>query len=324
MGAVAAILAGFTVFARTSTHSVPVTKALRKMVFHQVSETVGMPMAPSAIWQVEENSASTLYSNGLEVRREFATNSRQRAYHTFSTVNLARSAEEFTAPAGIVYHTTESLLLPLKPAEARKLVRTREDLLQHVRNDKLYNFVIDRFGQVFRVVPEDEVALHAGHSIWADNERVYDGLNESFIGVAFETRTGDFAEPAQIRAARLLTEYLRGRYGIAESNCVTHAQVSVNRENMRIGYHTDWATDFPFEQLGLHQGYLTALPSIALFGFTYDREFLDAIGGEPWPGVTTAEESIEREASARGENTQAYRRQLQDRYRRIRAMAKAG
>ncbi len=275
------------------------------------------------VWPVEQRASSTLYSNGLEIRSEFATTSRARGYHTFSRVSLERSEEEFSTPAGIVFHTTESLLLPLDPAEARNLLRTRENLIHHVRAGMLYNFVIDRFGQVFRVVPEEQVAFHAGHSVWADSERIYEGLNESFIGVAFETKTVKVAEAAQIRAGRLLTEYLRSRYPIKEADCVTHAQVSVNPGNMRIGFHTDWAADFPFEQLGLHQGYLAAVPAVAFFGFKFDQEFLSAIGGQPWPGLAAADASVRREAEARGESTERYRQFLQARYRRIRSHAGA-
>jgi hypothetical protein len=278
-------------------------------------------IAPPSVWEVEQRSGSVVYSNGLEIRNEFGTTSRPRSYHTFSRVHLERSAEAFSAPAGIVFHTTESLLLPIDPAETRGLMRTREDLIHHVRTGMLYNFVIDRFGQVFRIVPEGEIAFHAGHSIWADNDRIYDGLNESFIGVAFETQTGKAVDVAQIRSGRLLTDYLRGRYAIAEGNCVTHAQVSVNPENMRIGFHTDWAASFPFEQFGLHPGYAAAVPSVALFGFSYDREFLDAIGGEPWPGLVAAEESIRSEAHDRGEDAGSYRRELRERYRRVRYLA---
>ena len=36
---------------------------------------------------------------------------------------------------------------------------------------------------------------------------------------------------AQVYAGRVLTEMLRARYGIPVSNCVAHAQVSVNPAN---------------------------------------------------------------------------------------------
>jgi hypothetical protein len=68
----------------------------------------------------------------------------------------------------------------------------------------------------------------------------------------------------------VLTEILRSKYGIADVNCITHAQVSVNPNNLRMGYHTDWARNFPFEELGLRHGYQTAVASIAIFGFGFD------------------------------------------------------
>ncbi len=126
------------------------------------------------------------------------------------------------------------------------LSRSREDLLSHVRSGRLYNFVVDRFGQVFRVVPETQTAFHAGHSIWADATSIYIDLNGSLIGVAFEMKAGETATAAQCHAGKLLTEMLRGRYAIQDGNCVTHAQVSVNNDNLRIGYHTDWGSGFPF------------------------------------------------------------------------------
>ena len=69
---------------------------------------------------------------------------------------------------------------------------------------------------------------------------LYLNLNESFLGVAFEAQSGPPGEepeinPAQVRAAADLTEMLRARYGIPPGNCVTHAQVSVNPSNMRVG-----------------------------------------------------------------------------------------
>jgi hypothetical protein len=60
---------------------------------------------------------------------------------------------------------------------------------------------------------------------------------------------GAEASPAQVRAAAMLVEMLRARYRISAVNCVTHAQVSLNPSNMRVGYHMDWASKFPFEQL---------------------------------------------------------------------------
>lgn len=273
------------------------------------------------IWLVEKTPAYWVYSNGLQIRTEYLAESKVRHYSTWSRRSLVQDTAESAIPAGIVFHTTESLMLPLEAGEAHSLVRTRKALLDYVRSGRLYNYVIDRFGQVFRVVPDDEVAFHAGHSVWADDHSVYEGLNDSFLGVAFEARTdGSLTyDAAQIRSGRMLTDLLRGEYSIPASNCVTHAQVSVNPGNMQIGYHTDWAANFPFQEFGLPDGYATALPSIELFGFGYNRQFLEAIGGKPWQGLLAAEADLSRAAETQKSSNASYRDFLQRRYRAIRS-----
>ena len=71
---------------------------------------------------------------------------------------------------------------------------------------------------------------------------------------------------------------LRARFGIPAVNCVTHAQVSVNPSDRRVGYHTDWSYGFPYEQIGLPDNYSRTLPSVALFGFVCDRAYLETAG----------------------------------------------
>ena len=85
--------------------------------------------------------------------------------------------------------------------------------------------MIDRFGRVYRIVRESDAAEHAGYSVWSDDAWLYLNLNESFLGISFETKTEPGQEqptvsPAQIHAAAVLTEMLRGRYGISAGNCV--------------------------------------------------------------------------------------------------------
>src|SRR5260370_6488421 len=159
---------------------------------------------------------------------------------------------------------------------------------------------MDRFGRVVRIVNESDAADHAGHSVWVDERHIYVNLNDSFIGVSFEAQTeagqtrisvGD----AQIRVAAMLTEMLRSRYKIPGGNCVTHAQVSVNPSNMRIGYHVDWASSFPFERLGLPDNYSTPSPAISLFGFAFDAGFEPLVDLRLSAGAScTARELAER------------------------------
>jgi len=244
---------------------------------------------PREIWQVEKTDAFETYSNGLRIDNQLAIPAtRPRSYLAFSATRPDDvEGQRRSDPAGIVFHTTESRQAPFESGQNSTLKRIGKSLLAYVRLRRSYHFVIDRFGRVYRVVPESDAANHAGSSVWADPEWLYLNLNESFLGVSFETQTsaaegnagnaaGDpdaAVNPAQIRSAALLTDLLRQRYGIRAGNCVTHAQVSVNASSLRIGYHLDWASSFPFDQLGLPDNYALALPSVYLFGFEYDADF---------------------------------------------------
>jgi len=153
---------------------------------------------------------------------------------------MAAAGEWRSEPAVIVYHTTESHLAPFEGDQNRMLRRAGEGLLEYASRRRSYHFVIDRFGRVFRVVRESDYANHAGNSVWADQYWIYIKLNQSFLGVAFQARSKpDGLKPpvnaAQVYAGRVLTEMLRARYGIPVSNCVAHAQVSVNPANYGVG-----------------------------------------------------------------------------------------
>jgi len=126
----------------------------------------------------------------------------------------------------------------------------------------------------------------------------------------------DEVTPAQISAGKVLTEMLRSRYRIATENCVTHAQVSVNPQNMRIGEHTDWAAKFPFAGMGLPDNYSIPVISMCVFGFEYDSVFLK-VTGTRWRGLDLAELQVARRAAAEGLETNRYRAFLQHRYKDI-------
>jgi hypothetical protein len=278
----------------------------------------------SRVWRVDYSDTSELYSNGLRIDLTFAVANRARApYPILSLAGAATSARFGDRPAGIVYHTTESHLAPFEEDANRRLKQLARNLLEVIRRERAYHYVIDRFGRVFRVVEESEAANHAGASVWADSQGIYVNLNDSFLGVAFEGQTGAAEEvsPAQIAAAKVLTEMLRSRYRIPAENCVTHAQVSVNPSNMRIGSHTDWAGAFPFARLGLPDNYAIALPSLYAFGFEYDDAFMRATGTR-WKGLDLAEEQIHRQAALNSAPAGQYRKILQHRYKDIAAALK--
>ena len=287
-----------------------------------------MPVATGAaaeripkIWRVEKSEGFEVYSNGLRIENDFAVSGEPRPYPVYDRETL-ELVEWRLGPVGIVYHTTESHLAPFDPHHNGRLQRVGKWMLEYVRRKHSYHFVIDRFGRVHRIVQETASANHAGYSVWADRRWAYVNLNPSFLGIALETQTGPgstatVASPGQIHAAKVLTEMLRGKYHIPAANCVTHAQVSVNQRGMRVGTHTDWAASFPFGKLGLGDNYSTPVPAIAVFGFSYDPEFLKATGPPLWKGALLGENLFRQEAARRGVTVTRYRADQKKRYRKI-------
>ena len=89
-----------------------------------------------------------------------------------------------------------------------------------------------------------------------------------------------------------------------------------NPSNMLVGYHTDWASAFPFEQLGLPDNYARPLPSVMIFGFDSDPDFRRRTGERVHEGVEMAQAELRAEAAEQGVSTDAYRARLQKRFRR--------
>jgi hypothetical protein len=279
------------------------------------------PTGPSAtvakVWLVEQTPDSETYSNGLRIERQFEVAGQPRRYRAFARA-VADGSRWFwrSEPAGIVFHSSESDILPFEPGQNRKLVEHGRGLLAYARERAAYHFIIDRFGRVHSVVQETAKADHAGHSIWADAEWIYVNLNASFLAICFEaqTRPGGGFSPAQIHAGKVLVEMLRSRYGIAEGNCVTHAQVSVNPRNFYVGYHTDWATGFPFAEVGLPDNYELLPPSLLLFGFEADSTYVNLSGAGLRKAVSLAEQQVQQAAEARHLPVSRYQEGLRKRY----------
>lgn len=299
---------------------------------HEVSVSpVAAPEAPvmvhlkaqEGIWQIEKTDRFETYSNGLRIDNQFSVANHRRSYLAFP-IDRPQDlrGERRTVPAGIVFHTTESRQIPFQAGEDSALKRTSESVIAYVKRKKAYNFLIDRFGRVHRVVLESDAANHAGNSIWSDEKWLYVNLNESFLGISFEAQTQPgqteaTVNPAQMWSAGLLTAVLRQRYGIPASNCVTHAQVSVNAAGLRIGYHTDWASSFPFVDAGLPDNYTLPLPAVYLFGFGYDADFARRAGARLYQEAERSEEVLREHAAEASLDLPAYRKALQERYRRL-------
>jgi hypothetical protein len=276
-----------------------------------------------AVWLAEQQPAFESWSNGLRIERRYEIAHEPRRFKIYPLGQESpASGRPATAPAGIVFHTTESHQADFEEDNARRLKRIGEALLRYVQDNRSYHYVVDRFGRVWRVVRETDAANHAGYSVWADGESTYVNLNRGFLGISVEAQSRPedgrpVATPAQVHALRLLTEMLRSKYGIRAINCVTHAQVSVNPSNQRIGYHTDWAANFPFGPLGLPDNYARPLAALWLFGFRYDPQLVESTGAGYWAGLLLAEEQLRQNATAHGLTTTQWRALLQTRYRAL-------
>jgi N-acetylmuramoyl-L-alanine amidase len=258
--------------------------------------------APARIWMADSGPGFELYSNGLRIDTTYAVAGEPRRYRVFE-VGRGMGAEVLDRPAGIVFHTSESDIWPLEESFNEKLRDSSQNLLRYLRKNRVYHYLIDRFGRVFRVVAEADKANHAGMSVWSAGSHVYLNLNGPTIGVSFETRwEGGRALPitrAQFEAGRSLTDYLRHKWSIEAEMCVTHGLASVNSKKHLIGHHLDWARGFPFEAFGLPDQYRRTSPAVVLFGFGYDEQFLGVMG-EPWPGVGAAERQLAGDATDAG------------------------
>jgi hypothetical protein len=282
------------------------------------------------VWMVDEGEDFEQYSNGARILTKYEVETSQRKFFAlskkppkekialpFDPQQAIFYPEEKDKPVGILYHVTQSDLLPFEPNYNSRLKGKSSHLIEYVREEKLYNYVIDRFGQIYRVVKDDNYANHSGNSIWGDDKAIYVRLNHSFLGVAFEGNWSsnvklnpDDINEAQIYSCKLLTQILRNKYKIKSTNCITHGQVSVNPSDYLIGFHLDWAIGFPYASTGLGDNYNELPPSITEFGFRYDRGFQNSIGGKLWPGIELAEARLKARATDSNIPLEELRKQL--------------
>jgi hypothetical protein len=288
--------------------------------------TLPAGITPAAVWLVEKGEGWEQYSNGLRIDTSHAVAGDARRFRVFDEAG-ALLPELHGQPVGILFHTSESDIWPLEASFNESLRDSSQRLLRYLQRNRTYHYLVDRFGRVFRVVNEDSKANHAGYAVWSRPGAVYLSLNNAFLGVAFESRwEGGEALPitqAQLAAGRSLTEYLRQRYEIDAEMCVAHGLASVNPTKHLIGHHLDWSRGFPWEAFGLPDQYKREAPSVSMFGFGYDDDFLKVLG-EPWQGVRDGERSLAREAQRRGLAVDEVRRERQGLFDRlIKAQAEA-
>jgi len=274
---------------------------------------------PENVWLVERNEEYEKYSNRCRILTKYETENHPRGYYTISRGSDNDDDQLRNKIVGIVYHTSESDIVSFTPDNNEAIQKRSRGLLEYIRDHKSYNYLVDRYGDVYRVVRDDHAAYHAGNSVWADAKNTYVLLNESFLGVCFEsTVKGETLEEtlteAQITAGRELTNVLRSKYNIDDANCTTHGLVAVNPDKMLIARHHDWIRNFPFEAMGLSDKYKIQPPTMTDYGFTFDEEVLLKLGNKLWEGAVAAEQEFKRRAENARVSPDVLRRKLRDRY----------
>lgn len=270
---------------------------------------------PDKVWLVKEDKSVELYSNGARILREHEADNHSRNYYLYTKEDPLQPSNLPVQHdiVGILYHTTESELVEFNADNNQGLLQHTLGLLGWVQKKKSYNYVIDRIGQIHRVIRDNQAADHAGHSIWNDEKYTYVSLNESFLGVAFETK-GESLTEAQVVAGRQLTAILRSKYNIRDVNCTTHGLVSFSPNNMMIGYHHDWAHNFPFEAMSISDKYPVPPTHVSAYGCSWEEDIVVKMGGRLWAGVTLAETEFQQRARQAKLKPDELRRRMKERY----------
>ena len=128
---------------------------LRRASLAANAQTVVHPDVFTKVWLVDKSDDFEIYSNGLRIDDHYEVSNQDRRVLSGLPAVGHRSGPAgsgVSEPAGIVYHTTESDQARFEPDQNGRLKRIGKDVLNFVRRNRCYHFVIDRFGQVFRVV----------------------------------------------------------------------------------------------------------------------------------------------------------------------------
>lgn len=127
-------------------------------------------------------------------------------------------------------------------------------------------------GMIWQLVPESELAWHAGQSFWRGATRINDtsigielvnsGFQRTLVGLRWQPYS-----PAQIAALEALVKDITRRYGITAENVVGHSDIAPQRKQ-------DPGPLFPWQQLA-QQG-LGAWPEAATVQRYLDGQATDA------------------------------------------------
>ena len=149
------------------------------------------------------------------------------------------------------------------------------------------HYLIDRDGTVYRLVPEDKKAYHAGISNW---RRMTSGakpsLNDCSIGIEFQRLPLPHAQltQKQIKAGIELCAQLMRKYKLKTNQIVGHADIAPNRKDDPVNF--PWRT-FGKARIGVWTDKMSPGPHSILLKKTVS-ELLESIGYPVQFGIDSA------------------------------------
>lgn len=112
-------------------------------------------------------------------------------------------------------------------------MRTGEEALARLRDPDARvssHYLVEEDGRIFRLVPEERRAWHAGHSFWKGEE----GLNHASVGIEIVNPGHEFGyrpfPEAQIAAVIALMGDIRSRWTVDDSRILGHSDVAPGRK----------------------------------------------------------------------------------------------
>lgn len=96
------------------------------------------------------------------------------------------------------------------------------------------HYLIDRYGLVYRLVHEEDIAWHAGVSFWDGRSSV----NEFSVGIELDNENDGITPYPELQRAACaqLTKAICAEYGITPQNVVSHAEIAPGRKNDPLGF----------------------------------------------------------------------------------------
>ena len=102
--------------------------------------------------------------------------------------------------------------------------------LMSIKHEVSCHFLIDRKGQILRMVDENKVAWHAGKSKWKN----FTNLNRNSIGIELVNKGHKYGyenfSNSQIKNLIKLCLYLKKKYKIKNSNILGHSDIAPTRK----------------------------------------------------------------------------------------------